>query len=434
MNFKDLINQDKILQAINEMGYSEPTDIQREVIPKILEGKDIAACAETGTGKTAAFMLPILSKLLTSPSPTGKGPRALILVPTRELAMQVSNETKKYCQYLQKMRVVSIYGGVPYPKQNRELSKPFEILVATPGRLIDQLERKRIHFERLEVFVLDEADRMLDMGFIDAVNKIAHQIPQQRQTLLFSATLKESILKLTNKLLKETVHVDVTTDITSAQIEQKIHFVDDAAHKYRIISHLLKDANVNQILIFTATKAQADNIVGKLVSDSHNAEVLHSDISQNRRSKTMRKFKENKLRVLVATDIAARGIDVSTVTHVVNYDLPRNPEDYIHRIGRTGRAGEAGSAFSLVSPSDKKVLKKIEQLLSQKIPTFVIPGLEPKRVDGERKKEHSFNDRKRKFNKDRFKRFSHDKRKSQQKDFRRSKKTKKRVNAQRGHD
>ena len=377
MNFSELIENKFILKAVEEAGFNTPTPIQEQAIPQILEGRDLLGSAQTGTGKTAAFLLPVLQKV--ADNKPGKGPRVLILVPTRELAMQVANEAVKYSKHLQRMKTVCIYGGAPYPIQNRELSRPYEILVATPGRLIDHMERGRITFSRLDVLILDEADRMLDMGFIGPVEQIAKETPKERQTLLFSATLKGSVLNLAKKLLKNPKEITVQTEMTNqVNIEQRLHQVDDLHHKYNLLDHLLGDATMNQTIIFTSTKRQADTLVERLADLGHKTDALHGDMNQRQRTKTISRLRKNEIKILVATDVAARGIDVQTISHVINFDIPQSAEDYVHRIGRTGRAGSTGVALLFAASKDMHLVRQIEQFTGHKMASHVIPGLEPK--------------------------------------------------------
>jgi superfamily II DNA/RNA helicase len=378
MTFQDLNLHPEILKAIEELGHTKPTPIQTKAIPVILEGRDLRASAQTGTGKTAAFLLPILHKLTLPSKMKGFGPRALILVPTRELAMQVAAETVKYSKHLSRMKTVCIYGGSPYPPQIKDLSRPYEILVATPGRLIDHFERERINFNRLELFVLDEADRMLDMGFIQPVEQIAAAVPKSRQTLLFSATLKGSVMKLSQNLLTNPLEVNVESeDKKHENIEQRLHYVDDMNHKHDLLDHLLKDPLINQAIVFTATKYHAELLMKKLIKNGHNAGALHGDMNQRQRSRTISKVRDGEIRILVATDVAARGIDVLSISHVINFDLPPSAEDYVHRIGRTGRAGGKGLALSFAANKDMHLVKRVEQFTGQKITPHVIEGLEP---------------------------------------------------------
>lgn len=379
MSFQELKLHPAILKAIEESGYTTPTPIQQQAIPVILAGSDLQASAQTGTGKTAAFVLPCLNRLLVPSTQKALGPRILILVPTRELAMQVAAETAKYSRHLQKVKTVCIYGGVPYPVQNRELSRPYEILVATPGRLLDLLSQKRIVLSRVEVLILDEADRMLDMGFIEPVEKIANITPKTRQTLLFSATLKGSILSLSKRLLKNPQEISIeSAEVTHDHIEQRLHYVDNLDHKQSLLEHLLTDPSMNQVIVFTATKILADRVAEKLCEIGHHAAALHGDMNQRQRTRTIKRLRTGEIRVLVATDVAARGIDIQTISHVINFDLPTNAEDYVHRIGRTGRAGAKGVAMSFASHKDSSILKQIERFTKHKLETHVIPGMEPK--------------------------------------------------------
>ena len=378
-NFQDLELHPALLKAIEEAGYTTPTPIQEQAIPEILAGLDLRASAQTGTGKSAAFLLPALQRL-SSPSPLkARGPRVLILVPTRELAMQVAAEAVKYSKFLSKVKTICIYGGAPYPLQNRQLAQYYEILVATPGRLIDHLEQGRISFDRLEMLVLDEADRMLDMGFIEPVEKIASMTPKARQTLLFSATLKGSVMRLSERLLNKPVELSVAAEQAKHEnIEQRLHHVDDVNHKQRLLEHFVNDPSVTQAIVFTATKRHADQLLDKMSDRGIDAAALHGDMNQRQRTRTITQMREGKIRVLVATDVAARGIDVQNISHVINFDLPTGVEDYVHRIGRTGRAGAKGLALSFAAPKDMHFVKRIEQFTGQKIELHTIPGLEPK--------------------------------------------------------
>lgn len=378
MTFDTFNLSSDILKAIAEAGYLEPTDIQMTAIPKVLEGLDLRASAQTGTGKTAAFLLPAL-ECVKKPK-TGKGPRVLILVPTRELGTQIAEQSKKYSKHLPHVKTVSIGGGVPYHKQIQQLSRPYDILIATPGRLMDYMQRKKIAFPRLEMLVLDEADRMLDMGFIGPVKEIAAATPDNRQTLLFSATLRKNILKLSNDLLNDPEEIIIHAEKEKHEnIKQKLHFVNDLSHKNKVLEHILGEDDVSDSIIFTATKRHADQLTKELKSSGHKAAALHGDMRQRQRTRTIADLKKGRFNVLVATDVAARGIDVQSISHVINFDLPRNTEDYVHRIGRTGRAGSTGTALSLVSGREAFLVKQIEKYTGQRIDTFEIPGLEPKK-------------------------------------------------------
>ena len=379
MSFENLNLHPLILKAVIDSGYTTPTPVQAEAIPELIAGHDIMASAQTGTGKTAAFMLPALHRLATPSKVHSRGPRVLVLTPTRELALQVSEAAAKYGKHLPRVRVVSILGGMPYPLQNKLLSQPVDILVATPGRLIDHIQRGRIDFSRLEMMVLDEADRMLDMGFIDDVERIASATPATRQTLLFSATLDSAIDRVAARLLKSPKRIQIATQQARLDnIEQRLHYVDDISHKNRLLDHLLRDITLKQAIVFTATKRDADMLADNLSAQGHEAAALHGDMNQRDRTRTLTKLRHGGLRVLVATDVAARGIDVVGITHVINFDLPKFAEDYVHRIGRTGRAGASGIAVSFASGKDGVNLKKIERFTGQRIDSHVIPGLEPR--------------------------------------------------------
>lgn len=379
MSFEDLNLNLSIIKAIHDSGYTTPTPIQKQAIPELLSGHDIMASAQTGTGKTAAFMLPALHLLATPSKVQGRGPRVLVLTPTRELALQVSEAAKKYGKYLPRTKVVSILGGMPYPLQNKLLSQPVDILVATPGRLIDHIQRGRIDFSRLEMLVLDEADRMLDMGFIDDVETIAAATPATRQTLLFSATLDGAIDKVAAKLLKSPKRIQVASQKARLDnIEQRLHYVDDMSHKNRLLNHVLRDEALKQAIVFTATKRDADTLADNLYAQGYAAAALHGDMNQRERTRTLTKLRSGGLRVLVATDVAARGIDIADITHVINFDLPKFAEDYVHRIGRTGRAGATGIAVSFASNRDSAHLTKIERYTGQRIMSHIVPGLEPR--------------------------------------------------------
>lgn len=379
MSFQDTNLHPNILKAVSEAGLVTPTPIQEQAIPIIMSGKDIRGSAQTGTGKTAAFLLPSLNMLMTPP-PSEKrvrGPRVLILVPTRELAQQVATQAVKFSKFLSRVKTVCIYGGAPYPIQNRELSRPYEILVATPGRLIDHMEQGRINLSQLEMLILDEADHMLDMGFIDPVRKIAAASPASRQTLMFSATMKGNVLTLSNELLKNPTEINLAPKQTNHEnIDQKMIQVDNINHKHRLLNHLLSDPTLSHAIVFTSTKHNADALTDQLLEQGFHAAPLHGDMNQSHRNRTITKFRSGQIRILVATDIAARGIDVLTVTHVINFDLPNCAEDYVHRIGRTGRAGGKGIAMSFAAPKDIKVLGAIEKFLGQKISQVIIPGFE----------------------------------------------------------
>jgi superfamily II DNA/RNA helicase len=378
MTFAELNLAPSILKSLEKAGYTTPTPIQAEAIPAVLGGADIIASAQTGTGKTAAFMLPALHRLQTPSKGAGKGPRVLVLTPTRELATQVNEATRKYGNGM-RIKTVSVLGGMPYPVQNRMLSGWVDVLVATPGRLIDHMERGRIDFSRLEMLILDEADRMLDMGFVDDVERIIAATPATRQTLLFSATMEGDIARLAQRILKDPKRIAIATKTSrNENIEQRLHFVDDLNHKNKLLRHLLVDQSVNQAIVFTATKRDADQLAEELYKDGHAVAALHGDMKQGARNRTLQGLRRGDVQVLVATDVAARGIDVSGISHVINFDLPKVPEDYVHRIGRTGRAGAKGVALTLVAHRDGHLLQRIQRFTNTQIPVHVVPGLEPK--------------------------------------------------------
>ena len=381
MSFSKLNLEAPILKAINLCGYTTPTPIQEQAIPKALEGHDLIATAQTGTGKTAAFVLPALQRLSVPSTSTkrSKGPRVLVLTPTRELANQITEAVRTYGKFM-RIRSGAILGGMPYFEQQRLLSQPVDLIVATPGRLIDHLERGRIDFSRLELLILDEADRMLDMGFSDAVDTIAAATPANRQTLMFTATMDNTMAKLAQRLLKEPVRIEIVGKKTTLEaIEQRLHAADDMQHKSRMLNHLIADSGMTRAIIFSSTKRNADQLARELHQQGHAAEALHGDMTQGARNRTIMNMKRGKIRLLVATDVAARGLDVTGITHVINYDLPKNAEDYVHRIGRTGRAGATGIAISFASFREMDSLNKIERYIGQSLPQHTIPGLEPAR-------------------------------------------------------
>lgn len=378
MKFETLGLNKMLLEAIALTGYTAPTDVQARAIPEVLAGSDVLVSSQTGSGKTAAFMLPALH-ILSEPHPvSGNGPRVLVLTPTRELAMQVTKAAETYGKKLKRIRTVSIVGGMPYPVQNRLLKQGVDILVATPGRLLDQMQSGRVDLSRLQVLVFDEADRMLDMGFKDDIDAVVAQVPTNRQTLLFSATLDDSITRMAASMMKTPVRIDVSGHKTRHEnIEQRLHFADDLSHKNRLLDHLLRNADVEQAIVFTSTKRAADDLALDLIGQGHAAAALHGDMKQGARNRTLENLKRGRLRVLVATDVAARGIDVAGISHVINFDLPRQAEDYVHRIGRTGRAGRHGVAISLANVRENFQVKIIERFTTQQIPVTTIAGLEP---------------------------------------------------------
>jgi ATP-dependent RNA helicase RhlE len=377
MSFDSLGLSAELLRAISEQGYTEPTPIQTQAIPVILEGRDILAGAQTGTGKTAGFTLPMLQILSrTKTNGSRRNIRVLILTPTRELAAQVGDSVKTYSKYLP-LKSAIVFGGVKINPQIQKLRDGVDILVATPGRLLDHVSQKTMDLSSVEVLVLDEADRMLDMGFIRDIRKILALLPKQRQNLLFSATFSDEIKQLSNTILQSPALIEVARRNTAAEsVSQLIHPVDKN-RKRELLSFMIGSENWHQVLVFTRTKHGANRLAEQLGKDGISAAAIHGNKSQGARTRALANFKENSIRVLVATDIAARGLDINQLPHVINYELPNVPEDYVHRIGRTGRAGNEGEARSLVCVDEHKLLKDIERLLKRNIPKDTIPGYEP---------------------------------------------------------
>ncbi|WPP51599.1 DEAD/DEAH box helicase [Catalinimonas niigatensis] len=368
MTFKELHLIEPILKALNQEGYSKPTPIQAQSIPAILEGNDLLGCAQTGTGKTAAFAIPIL-QLLEKQGPRGKhrNPvRTLILTPTRELAIQIGESFDAYGRHLP-IRHTVIFGGVSQKNQTDALRRGPDILVATPGRLLDLMQQGFIDLRQLEIFVLDEADRMLDMGFVHDVKKVIAKIPKERQTLFFSATMPSDIVSLANTILKNPVKVEVTPASSTAEtIQQSVYYVDKG-NKKALLNHLLKDNAIESALVFTRTKHGANKVTKDLANSGITAEAIHGNKSQNARQIALKNFKNKRTRVLVATDIAARGIDIDELSHVINFELPNVPETYVHRIGRTGRAGANGIAYSFCDHEERAYLRDIHKLIDKRI-------------------------------------------------------------------
>ena len=368
MSFESLGLRAELLSAIASQGFTQPTPIQSGAIPLIFAGHDLLAGAQTGTGKTAAFALPIVQQLGAKvPAEKRRKPRALVLVPTRELAAQVSEHTNNYARRLG-LRSTMIYGGVTIQAQIERLHRGVDIVVATPGRLLDHAERGTIDLSRIEFLVLDEADRMLDLGFINEIIKVAEYLPPKHQTLLFSATYSAEIKKLADDLLKNPQHIEVARRaITADAVTQSLYEVEKS-RKREMLAFLIRKGGWKQVLVFTRTRYGADKLTEELLNDNIKAAAIHSNKSQSIRTRTLAEFKEGIWRVLVATDVAARGLDIERLPQVVNYDLPQVPEDYVHRIGRTGRAGEAGVAISLMAPEETSLLLAIEKLLNYSIP------------------------------------------------------------------
>ncbi|MBA3898598.1 MAG: DEAD/DEAH box helicase [Bacteroidetes bacterium] len=365
MTFENLNLIEPLTAALSKKGYTEPTPIQEQSIPHILAGKDIFGCAQTGTGKTAAFALPLLQLMTAKKSETRKI-KALILAPTRELAIQISENFTAYGSNLG-IKHVTIFGGVSQNNQTRALRAGVDVVVATPGRLLDLMNQGFINLQHIEYLILDEADRMLDMGFINDINKILAKIPNQRQTIFFSATVSPVIMKLAEKILRNPVKVSVTpVSSASVLVKQSVYYVLKEDKK-SLLKHLLKDGTIGHALIFTRTKRGADRVAKELNRSSIKAEAIHGDKSQNARERALKGFKDRSIRILVATDIASRGIDVDKLTHVINYELPEQAETYVHRIGRTGRAGSSGYALSFCNPDEKDYLRNINKLIKDKI-------------------------------------------------------------------
>ncbi|MTB41197.1 MULTISPECIES: ATP-dependent RNA helicase RhlE [unclassified Providencia] len=377
-SFSDLALNEEILLSINELGYESPTPIQQQAIPAVLAGHDLLASAQTGTGKTAGFTLPILQKLISTPR-TGKDRkpiRALILTPTRELAAQVAENVKEYSRHL-KVRSFVVFGGVSINPQMMKLRGGVEILIATPGRLLDLEHQNAVNLSQVEIFVLDEADRMLDMGFIHDIRRVINKLPKKRQNLLFSATFSDEIKQLANKLLDNPITIEVAPrNSASEQVTQFVHHVDKK-RKAELLSYMIGRDNWQQVLVFTRTKHGANRLAEHLNKDGIKAAAIHGNKSQGARTRALADFKSGDIRVLVATDIAARGLDIEQLPYVVNFELPNVAEDYVHRIGRTGRAEATGMAVSLVCVDEVKLLKDIEKLLKKSIPVMAIDGYEP---------------------------------------------------------
>jgi ATP-dependent RNA helicase RhlE len=374
MTFQSLGLSSDLLRAVADEGYSVPSPIQQQAIPAVLEGKDVFASAQTGTGKTAGFTLPMLQRLAATQA--HRNPRALILTPTRELAAQINDSVKTYGKYMS-FKTAVIYGGVGITPQIRALRQGLDIIVATPGRLLDHLNQRTVDLSQIEILVLDECDRMLDMGFIRDIRKILAYLPPSRQTLMFSATYSKPIQQLASTLLKSPTLIEVAPRNTAAeQVEQMIHPVD-RDRKRELLSYLIGFHNWKQVLVFTRTKHGANRLAEQLDKDGLRSTAIHGNKSQAARMRALKDFKEGKVRVLVATDVASRGLDIDQLPHVVNFELPNVPEDYVHRIGRTGRAGNEGRAVSLVSQDEHEFLKSIEKLLNRSLPREAVPGYEP---------------------------------------------------------
>lgn len=369
MNFTDLNIISPIMKAVTQAGYTKATEIQYQTIPHILNGNDVIGCAQTGTGKTASFAIPVLQLLDQNPAEK-KGIRTLILTPTRELAIQISENFKTYGTFL-RLKHLAIFGGVPQGKQIAALDRGVDILIATPGRLLDLIAQGCIKLSQIEILVLDEADRMLDMGFVNDVKKILTKVPAKRQTLFFSATMPQEIRKFAQSILNNPKEINVTPVSSTAEtVKQSVYYVEKA-EKLDLLIHILEDQTIHRSLVFARTKHGADKLAKKLIKSGIHAAAIHGNKSQNARQKALEDFKNSKIRVLIATDIAARGIDIDELPHVVNYELPNVPETYVHRIGRTGRAGYEGVAISFCDTEEKKDLKNIQKLIGFNMPVVM---------------------------------------------------------------
>ena len=377
MSFDQFGLSQEILRAIGERGYDQPTPIQNQAIPLILDGRDLMGRAQTGTGKTAAFALPMLERLRThantSFSPARHPVRALILVPTRELAVQVGDSFRAYGRHVP-LRYAVVYGGVPIEPQLRDLRAGVEVLVATPGRLLDHLGQRSVNLGQVEILVLDEADRMLDMGFIPDIRRIVELLPERRQNLLFSATFSAEIRRLAQTILHDPVSVDVTPQTTSAESVEQVVYLVDERRKRELLGELIRRRDLNQVLVFTRTKLQTARLATHLERDGIEAVAIHGDRTQPERERALDAFRRGEVRVLVATDVAARGLDIEALPLVVNFELPHTAQDYIHRIGRTGRAGQMGRAISLVAPHEEPYLREVNRLLRRDLPVRVVKG------------------------------------------------------------
>jgi ATP-dependent RNA helicase RhlE len=386
VQFAELGLSPVLLQTVTEEGYTEPTPVQERAIPLILEGRDVLAAAQTGTGKTAAFTLPILDRLgpqsNTSFSPARHPVRCLVLTPTRELAVQVSEAMKTYGRNVP-LRTAVVYGGVPLDPQIKELRSGVEILVATPGRLLDLVGQKAGNLGQVEILVLDEADRMLDMGFMPDIRRILDLLPNRKQTLLFSATFSDDIKRLAGSILNNPVTIEVARHGTAAETVRQLVYPVDRDRKEELLAHLIVEGDWNQVLVFTRTKLTASRLASWLDRHGVASTAIHSDRAQSDRTKALEAFKGGEIRVLVATDVAARGLDIDALPHVVNYELPWNPEDYVHRIGRTGRAGATGDAISLVTVDEADLLRGVQRLIQQAIPWEVADGFTPTRAEAQ---------------------------------------------------
>jgi len=392
LTFEQLGLCEGICKAVLDSGYRQPTPVQEQAIGPALQGQDLMVSSRTGSGKTAAFILPALQRLRDAASqpdeqgrrgrlPWGRSPRVLVLTPTRELAQQVSRAAITYGRQVPELRVATVLGGMPYAQQLRTLRNGIDILVATPGRLLDHLGSGKLSLDRIEMLILDEADRMLDMGFIDDIRAIAMQTPAKRQTMMFSATFDGHAGKLASELLREPVRITVESHTeANVNIEQRLHWADDFTHKQNLLDHLLTLREIDQALVFTSTQVDVERLAQRLEEQGHAVAALHGGMPQGRRNRMLMMLRQGRVRVLVATDVAARGIDVPAISHVINFGLPMKAEDYVHRIGRTGRAGRQGLAITLAERRDQHLVRRIEQFTASAIPVTTVLGLEPTRA------------------------------------------------------
>ncbi|ARP84025.1 RNA helicase [Bordetella genomosp. 8] len=381
MSFESLGLEPTLLSALQEAGFDTPTSVQAAAIPQAIAGQDLMVSSQTGSGKTAAFMLPALNRIAKMPANKGTGVQVLVLTPTRELALQVNDATRQYGKNLRDLRTATVVGGMPYGAQLKALSRRVDVLVATPGRLLDHLQAGRVKLNTVHTLVLDEADRMLDMGFIEDIETIVGRLPADRQTLLFSATLDGTVAKLAAKMMREPQRIEIAgAKEKHSNITQSLLYADDAAHKMQLLDHVLRDTALDQAIVFTATKRGADDLADRLSDQGFAAAALHGDMNQRQRTRTLSMLQKRQLKVLVATDVAARGIDVQGISHAVNFDLPMQAEDYVHRIGRTGRAGRDGLAFTLATHAERHKVRRIEHFIGQTLTPQIIAGLEPKRT------------------------------------------------------
>ncbi len=387
MTFETLGLNEALTKAVTASGYETATEVQTQAIPPAIAGADLMVSASTGSGKTAAFILPALERVLAARADTTQkrergviyGPRVLVLCPTRELAMQVAKAAATYGRFVPGLRVATVVGGVPYPAQIAALRGQLDILISTPGRLIDHLNTGKAVLENVEMLVLDEADRMLDMGFIDDINTIAEAIPATRQTVMFSATFLGHVGRLAQNLLRDPKRIDVASHTdTHENIEQRLHWADNVNHKNALLDHILTRKEMEQAVVFTSTQRDADWLADRLADMGHHVASLHGGHPQGRRNRVLQGLRNGQLKILIATDVAARGIDVPTISHVINYGLPMKAEDYVHRIGRTGRAGRNGLAITLGERMDVGMIRRIQQFTTQSIPVQTVEGLEPK--------------------------------------------------------